>query len=225
MNIDWSKAPEGATHRDAGGNWLKKDQEHWMAWCSSSQGYWFTVGLHNLQVPLIERKEQCRPPKINITKKMAILEAALRSCVSVMDQDLNGLAVIQPELSQAKQALEDIYLADDEFEPWNGEGLPPVGTVCEYERGRQWVKVEVFAVKPNCNGSSSALFTYEDGSWNACANLSNFRPIRTPEQIAAEERKAAVNELRSDMEDEGVFIDQRMAEIIHDAGYRKQVQP
>lgn len=109
--------------------------------------------------------------------------------------------------------------------PWNGEGLPPVGVTCEYSPHEgKWEPVTVFARKPNVNGSESALFDRAD-SWGACANAGSFRPIRTPEQIAAEERKAAVNELRSDMEDEGVFIDQRMAEIIHDAGYRKQVQP
>lgn len=71
---------------------------------------------------------------------------------------------------------------------WNGEDLPPAGTACEYKRSDGWRKVEVFAVKPNCNDSYSALFTFDDGVWGACAHPSLFRPIRTAEQIAADER-------------------------------------
>ncbi len=33
------------------------------------------------------------------------LETALQDCVAVMERELKGLAVIQPELRQAKQAL------------------------------------------------------------------------------------------------------------------------
>lgn len=46
--------------------------------------------------------------------------------------------------------------------------------------------------------------------------------IRTPEQIAAEERSKAIDELRSDGEDAGVYINQPQAAALYDAGYRKQ---
>ncbi|MDH0301269.1 MULTISPECIES: hypothetical protein [unclassified Pseudomonas] len=106
---------------------------------------------------------------------------------------------------------------------WNGKGLPPVGTVCEYKRGSGWEKVEVFAVKPNVNGSTSALFTYECGTWSACAEHSFFRPIRTPEQIAAERRELEINEMCEVL---GVIQGTAgcgIAMRLYDAGYRKQV--
>lgn len=68
--------------------------------------------------------------------------------------------------------------------------MPPVGTVCEHKHVHEWQKVEVFAIKPNHNGRHTALFTYENGTWCGCAEPSFFRPIRTPEQIAADEHRA-----------------------------------
>lgn len=104
---------------------------------------------------------------------------------------------------------------------WAGEGLPPAGTVCEHKRVHEWQIVEVFAVKPNYNGSHTALFTYENGCWAGCAEPSLFRPIRTTEQISAEERQAAIKEMI------GHIGGSRRceAEVLYDAGYRKQVQP
>src|SRR3990167_2919510 len=36
---------------------------------------------------------------------------------------------------------------------WPQDDLPPVGTICEYKHVHEWQRVEVFAVKPNHNGS------------------------------------------------------------------------
>lgn len=110
---------------------------------------------------------------------------------------------------------------------WTGEGLPPVGTVCEYKRGSRWEKVEVFAVRPNVNGSTSALFTYECGAWTACAEPSFFRPIRTPEQIAAEERKAAIDAMSGEVGNANheACSSWDVCEALYDLGYRKQVAP
>lgn len=111
--------------------------------------------------------------------------------------------------------------AVDLVRPWTGEGLPPVGTVCEYKHVHEWQKVEVFAIKPNHNGSHTALFTYENGTWCGCAEPSFFRPIRTPEQIEAEEREKAIKEIG----DIGIKATTGWAAAIYDAGYRKQVAP
>lgn len=105
--------------------------------------------------------------------------------------------------------------------PWSGEGLPPVGTVCEYRRVGTWVKVEVFAIKPNGNGSSSALFTHEDGTWQACAHPSGFRPLRTPEQIAAEEREDAVVGMLNILGGDFPEVPFNALARLYDAGYRK----
>ncbi|MCE0850719.1 hypothetical protein LU689_12435 [Pseudomonas asiatica] len=116
---------------------------------------------------------------------------------------------------------------------WNGIGLPPVGTVCEYKHPSGWRPVEVFAVKPNSGASASVLFTYEEGTWQACAEPSWFRPIRTPEQIAAEQRKAAIDAMAADAQldfSAGELLTAReyvecAIAALHDAGYRKQEAP
>ena len=142
--------------------------------------------------------------------------AALRDCVSVMERDLNGLAVIQPELQQAREALACVLAPGL---AWNGEGLPPVDTVCEYSPFRDsWHPVKVFALKPNGNGSTSALFEREKG-WGACADPKCFRPIRTPEKSAAEEREQAIKDMCDVMD--GADDDLDCAQRLHAAGYRK----
>lgn len=118
---------------------------------------------------------------------------------------------------------------------WNGEGLPPAGTVCEHKRVHEWQKVEIFAVKPNYNGSQTALFTYESGCWAGCAEPSLFRPIRTPEQVAAEECQREISEIHCNLVGMAMSEDDapkgtnddwyRVAEFMHGKGYRKQVAP
>lgn len=81
----------------------------------------------------------------------------------------------------------------DKPKPWSGpeDGLPPVGSVCEHKRVHEWQKIEVFAVKPNYNGSNTALFTYGNGCWGGCAEPSFFRAIPSPAQL----RETAIREL------------------------------
>lgn len=138
MNIDWSKAPEDATHAgttagnqipvfykdilDDGYSYHYDDNEGWRTW---GEGEPYCK-------PLIER------PK--------------------------------------KQ------------EAWDGEGLPPVDCLCETfdVDANCWVKVEIYA------------HTELMGETNVCAKngtdmfyglAHEFRPIKTPEQLAAEERE------------------------------------
>ena len=76
---------------------------------------------------------------------------------------------------------------------WSGEGLPPVGVVCEAKWGRTgWARCVVFAHKPNANGGTDVLVDV-DGDWTFFDKPSMFRPIRTPEQIAADEQETATD--------------------------------
>ena len=76
---------------------------------------------------------------------------------------------------------------------WSGEGLPPVGVVCEAKWGRTgWSRCVVFAHKPNANGGTDVLVDV-DGDWTFFDKPSMFRPIRTPEQIAADEQETATD--------------------------------
>lgn len=63
---------------------------------------------------------------------------------------------------------------------WDGEGLPPVGTVCEYQNNRRcpsWKRVEVTAI-----GQEKILmwdYTSDRENHLLLKSLGNFRPIRT----------------------------------------------
>lgn len=88
------------------------------------------------------------------------------------------------------------YFSNVTFRPitpsWSGEGLPPVGTVCEMQDCQgSWVNVTIIA--------NHAGFAHGWDSVHECAHFSphvcEFRPIRTPEQIAADEREAAIGKM------------------------------
>lgn len=101
---------------------------------------------------------------------------------------------------------------------WTGEGLPPVGTICEFRVEKDdWRQCEVIAYK-----DEYAV------CWIHCNKIlasvgHAIRPIRTPEQIAAEEREFEIIEIeRVAMSGDTC---KTMAEALYDAGYRKQVKP
>ncbi|MFJ2455396.1 hypothetical protein ACIOWK_27290 [Pseudomonas protegens] len=95
---------------------------------------------------------------------------------------------------------------------WSGEGLPPVGTVCEFAGGthcpddpfdkdlKQGDQVTIIA-HFKCGDFTLAAFTFDPKNPDRGmvqveqGNYGCFRPIRTPEQIAAEERDAELNEM------------------------------
>ncbi|MFP5338440.1 MAG: hypothetical protein ACLGIW_08110 [Gammaproteobacteria bacterium] len=101
---------------------------------------------------------------------------------------------------------------------WTGEGLPPVGTACEWLECKQtgWQVVEVAGYYKN-----AAWIVPEGKEPLTVFNPANFRPLRTPEQIAAEERRAAILDMKGHLS----FSDYREAEqhcaALYDAGYRK----
>ncbi|MCT5443009.1 hypothetical protein LZK53_05915 [Pseudomonas aeruginosa] len=105
-------------------------------------------------------------------------------------------------------------------EPWNGQGLPPVGTVCEYKY-THWPEYHQCEIRYI---SAASLIVYDHGQeqyYRTCDML--FRPLLTPEQIAAEERSKECDRIfviLSSVEREGNRSD--MAEALYDAGYRRQ---
>lgn len=128
-------------------------------------------------------------------------------------------------------SLDEIRVVSSRPSVWNGTGLPPVGAVCEIhgtvgqelrDEKFSWRRVEIIA-HTNFGGDDVSV-----GRDVACATLgwgiaTKFRPIRTPEQIAAEERKAAVDEMRamfkfSDAQQEML---RAVCYSLYDAGYRK----
>lgn len=121
---------------------------------------------------------------------------------------------------------------------WNGEGLPPAGTVCELRMtaaGSDWARAEIKFASRNVivwdwEGESPI-----NGLCTGYIHTVQLRPIRTPEQIEAEEREKAASAIADLMKATRfglVSTDvspkemaRAYAEAIYDAGYRKQVAP
>lgn len=108
---------------------------------------------------------------------------------------------------------------------WNGEGLPPVGAVCE-ARAKQsdsWRPYEVIASTVDY----LIVEAEEEGETPIRHAFWEFRRFRSAEQIAAEERKVAIWKMACDCgyghnEDHGYEVSPIFA-AAYDKGYRKQV--
>lgn len=115
---------------------------------------------------------------------------------------------------------------------WTGEGLPPVGIDVEIHNksGRGVVEgaegfigtiCKVLATFVNMNGYE--MVSVEDSAgFCMCFRADMCGPVRTPEQIAAEEREKGITEMRRQWSLGGEW-DKFVA--LWDAGYRKQVTP
>lgn len=114
---------------------------------------------------------------------------------------------------------------------WSGEGLPSVGTVCEMHYCGEWEKTEILCIGVKHVFIRQIAVTGE--AFECSLNLSacQFRPIRTPEQIAADDREAAIERACSDIEKQvegfNVQLSYSVAiratiEAMIDAGYRKE---
>lgn len=115
----------------------------------------------------------------------------------------------------------------EEFAPvWNGEGYPPVG--CEIEAmlpalGSSWFWQLAKVVHGPLTESPSEILVFSlentKPSW-----VDQFRPIRTAEQIAADERERVCKQLCIDAgSPEQTHYQMLIAYKLYDAGYRKQV--
>ncbi|HCK4353414.1 TPA: hypothetical protein N0G50_004203 [Pseudomonas aeruginosa] len=113
---------------------------------------------------------------------------------------------------------------------WDGQGLPPVGIEAEviwdstdvaYYRVKILAHDEDRVVFRWCEGESKGQY----GSYDVLnfGILPTFRPLRTPEQIAAEERRKSILHLANLLIDSrGQCNEYSQAEAIFDAGYRRQ---
>lgn len=124
---------------------------------------------------------------------------------------------------------------------WTGEGLPPVGTVCEFV-GPCDVIMDSGAWKKELKIGSRVeiIYHYETGVALVAvfkfevdfghmveqATAGCFRPMRTPEQITEEERTKTIDDMVKALGmDEPGTAEYIRCGLIYDAGYRKQVAP
>ncbi|HBP5411293.1 hypothetical protein ACM7NU_03560 [Pseudomonas aeruginosa] len=119
-------------------------------------------------------------------------------------------------------APEDVWEIVERPVTWNGQGLPPVGTVCIVEpHNTMW------GFSSTSGYERKILAYYGEYVWLGHAETPlettridkvDFRPIRTPEQIAAEERAKAIEEMCFAVE----TLTVKQAKALFDAGYRRQ---
>lgn len=111
--------------------------------------------------------------------------------------------------------------------PWSGEGLPPVGFVCEVRNKTPgycafpWEKCTIALTNIGANGCVQICTIDHRGDFAIYypeVDIIQFRPIRTPEQIAADEREAAIKDIEDMI---AGYSYRHCAELIHDNGYRK----
>jgi hypothetical protein len=147
-----------------------------------------------------------------------------------MNNGAHWLAYVDGEWVLVVNATPERYIAIKA--PWTGEGLPPVGTVCElwYSCG-EWAPCMVMAHDISM-GIPIAVVRHGDQCYTG-SSAKTLRPIRTPEQIAAEEREKDVIAVLEVMKFAHWNIKNTeisplgkcriYAEAMVDAGYRKQV--
>lgn len=119
---------------------------------------------------------------------------------------------------------------------WNGEDLPPVGTVCEFagfnpEETTFYDPVvgdKITVIAHYLSGCVQvAAFTYNCatnfGSLNVAQGAHGcFRPIRTADQIAADQKQQEIQELMVVLGEVPSADYEIIAEAIQKAGWRKQ---
>lgn len=114
---------------------------------------------------------------------------------------------------------------------WPAAGvLPPVGTVCEARMESEWVTVQVMYLSKHT--ALLSFFTDDDDCEGAYSPKDcRFRPIRTAEQIEAEEkRNLQIEQLASMIAgymgfDDPRESDTKLAVYLFDHDFRKQVSP
>ncbi|HCL4225689.1 TPA: hypothetical protein N2C25_003918 [Pseudomonas aeruginosa] len=166
MSIDWTKAPEGATHwepkgTEFGEGWMKKVGNEWSYWLEGSE-VWAGVWADCFVSAEREATFEARPQ-----------------------------------------------------EAWDGQGLPPVGAKCLTDRNDFLREVTIL-----CHGKTRTFVFDHVSQEEICLVLKDrvFLPIRTPEQIAAEEREKAIEEMC--FAEETLTVKQ--AKALYEAGYRRQ---
>lgn len=113
-----------------------------------------------------------------------------------------------------------------ESKEWSGEGfkgIPPVGTVCEYRLNEYgvWFTCKIIYV---LSGSDTCFVAWCDHldsdqflTFTSDRYKLQLRKIKTPEQIAREERLHAIDEMCNVIRES----DLKTVAALYDAGYRK----
>lgn len=142
-------------------------------------------------------------------------------------------ALDQSELDAVLAKNEQLADARAERIPvWNGEGLPPVGLDVEIKRGNcTWIDGDEWQIGKTATVMASFLNSRDiemasvqfPGGHCECILARCLSPIRTAEQVAAEEREKEIADMMEVTSDGITCMDIDDALALYKAGYRKQV--
>lgn len=143
----------------------------------------------------------------------------------------SGASVTRAEWQAAVDALNAPKVVE-----WDEVGLPPVGLDVEIKRGNcTWIDGDEWQIGKTATVMASFLNSRDiemasvqfPGGHCECILARCLSPIRTAEQVAAEEREKAINLMIDDTSIlTGTISDRRtMARQLYDAGYRKETKP
>lgn len=239
---DWNEAPEGATHWN--GNlplpWLREgspayfwDGEEWIEYpldaVASDQH------LHNAKPRPTVVDWSTAPEWANVLleykgswKRVFAEKAESGSDRQHLDRpdeiidiaDINNWHVIATRPADTPT--------------WDGKGYPPVGTVCEYRvNDGPWFECHVRYVidndpAPDADGWQAVIWCPHLGKEQIAMLVGSmdFRPIRTPDQIAAEQREKTIREMfevmtgHDDLEGWSDTCYELLSGLLYDAGFR-----
>lgn len=125
-----------------------------------------------------------------------------------------GAIVTRAEWQAAVDALNSPKVVE-----WDGAGIPPIGTVCEYQTwvNREWKQTRILA---HHLGFAVHSWSVNGDDMEVDATPpQDFRPIRTAEQVAADDRIAAAYAMCAI----APSLSNVDAISLYDALYRKQV--
>jgi len=137
--------------------------------------------------------------------------------------------------AQWQAAVDALKAAESAVPVWQGVGLPPVGTVCEVLNrnlgNAEWERCTILYSGKHRVVYSSESCEERTAFIDSLLTFRQLRFIRTPEQIAADEREKAVKAMIEDSQPDysaGELLNaseyvECAVYALYDAGYRKQV--
>lgn len=230
---NWAEAPEGATHYNPfdGYSWWKAQVAgDWMAWTGRKWELFLAGGADRKKMAMFLP----RPAEAAAIDWSAAPQGATHyypaDGVFWQITPLASRAMIAGEWRPMTEVSESRLAADFVARPaeaivWDGHGLPPVGLLVEWNAGSldEYRRVTVLAY-----ADGEAWIQPDDAPSFIVGNPSGFRPIRTPEKIAAEARAKAIDEMYgctpTKMTASEVDIQRETCAALYDAGYRKPAE-
>lgn len=220
--VDWSKAPEGTTHRNpreqrVESSWrrVEEDQVHW----PDCHGVWQHLCDWDDELSYYEVRP-VTPNPLRIPADIVPPPGATRVAL-VWYSTVDGQAVVhQPNPEQGVINL----IGEQPAPEWNGTGQPPIGTVCLCNFSNGSRKVEVIGHR----GGHCWVYMPEDKDYATIRDMRRFEPYLTEDQKIAKARKEDIDEICRDVQDAlepyNASIDCSVAmratiEALYDKGY------